>query len=258
MIDRANLLIFDSLWKDNQFYKEPHGNSFEEKALDLFKEIYSYNDLKDIFYRGITSEHNVHILVIGPPATAKSLFLQCIKEKVKDCVYYEAANSTGPGIIHDLVNHRKTRYILIDEIDKINRKDQTVFYNLMETGEVHIIKKENKIKFKMNNPKIFATSNSKERLTKPLKSRFSLYTLPEYSDEDFIKISVTLLTSKFHFTSSLASLIAQLLLDEGEKDVRTVLNIAKLIRHKDDEIKIMKVVQTHLKYQNNDETEFNY
>ena len=253
-----NLLIFDSLWKDNQFYKQLHGNSFEEKALDLFKEIYSYDDLKDIFYRGILSEHNVHILVIGPPATAKSLFLQCIKEKVKDCIYYDAANSSGPGIIHDLANHRKVRIILIDELDKINRKDQTVFYNLMETGEVHITKKESRMKFKMNNPKIFATSNSKERLTKPLQSRFSPYTLPEYSDEDFIKISVTLLTLKFHFTSSLASLIAQLLLDEDERDIRTVLHIAKLIRPKDDKIKIKKVVETYLKYQKADDTEFNY
>lgn len=251
-------MIFDSLRKDSQFYHQLHGDTLEEKALDLFHEIYSYDDLKNLFYRGILSEYNANILLVGPPATAKSLFLHCINENVKDSLYYDAANSSGVGIIQDLANHRKTKIILIDEIDKINRKEQAVFYNLMENGEVNVTKKDNRIKFKMDNPKIFATSNSIERLTKPLRSRFSIYYLPEYSDEDFIKISITLLTFKFHFTAFVAELIAQFLLEEGEKDVRKVLNIAKLVIPKDDEGKIKKIVDTYLKYQNDDKIEFNY
>ena len=77
-------MIFDSLRRDHPFYNQPHGDTLEEKALEVFQEIYSYDDLKNQFYRGILSEHNVHILLVGPPATAKSLFLQCIKDKVKD------------------------------------------------------------------------------------------------------------------------------------------------------------------------------
>lgn len=251
-------MIFDSFRKDPLFHNHIQGDTFEEKSLNMFKEIYSYNDLKDIFYRGILSEYNLHILLVGPPATAKSLFLQCIDDKVKDCLYYDAANSSGVGIIHDLLNHRKIRIILIDEIDKLNRKDQAIFYNLMERGEILITKKDSKIRYKMNNPKIFATSNSIERLTKPIKSRFSIYHLSEYSDEDFIQIAVTLLTRKFHFSSNLSKLIAELLLEKNEKDIRKILNIAKLIRPKDDNIKIQKVIDTYLKYQNNDQTEFNY
>ena len=251
-------MIFDSLRKDPQFYHQLHGDTLEKKALDLFKEIYSYDNLKNLFYRGILSEYNVNILLVGPPATAKSLFLQGINENVKDSLYFDAANSSGVGIIQDLANHRKIKIILIDEIDKINRKDQAVFYNLMETGEVHIAKKDSRIKFKMDNPKIFATSNSIERLTKPLRSRFSIYHLHEYSDEDFIKISITLLSMKFHFTSFIGELIAQLFLEEGEKDIRKVLHIAKLVRPKDDEEKIKKIIDTYVQYQKDDETEFNY
>jgi len=254
------ILIFHPFRKDNSRHEQkqqPHIYTLEEKALDFFHEIYSYNDLKEILYRAIVSEHNVNILLIGPPATAKSLLLQCIHEKVKDCIYYDAANSSGPGIIHDLTNHRNARIILIDEIDKLNRKDQAVFYNLMETGEVNITKKDTRVKFKMDNPKIFATSNSIERLTKPLRSRFSIYTLQEYSDRDFIKICVSLLTSKFYLPSILSALIAQLLLEKGEKDIRKVLNIAKLVRSMDDEKKIKKVIDTYLKYQVDLKTDFN-
>jgi Holliday junction DNA helicase RuvB len=247
-------LIFHSFRKNKSSLHErqqSHIYTLEENALDFFDEIYSYNDLKEILYRGILSEHNVNILLVGPPATAKSLLLQCINEKVKDCIYYDAANSSGPGIIYDLTNHRNAKIILIDEIDKINKKDQAVFYNLMESGEVNITKKDNKIKFKMDNPKIFATSNGIERLTKPLQSRFSIYKLQEYSDKDFIKISVTLITSRFQFPPILSALIAQLLLEKDEKDIRKVLNIVKLVRPEDDEIKIKKVINTYLKYQDN-------
>ena len=168
-------MIFHSFRKDNSRHEQkqrPHIYTLEEKALDFLDEIYSYNDLKEILYRGILSEHNVNILLVGPPATAKSLLLQCIHEKVKDCIYYDAANCSGPEIIHDLGNHRNARIILIDEIDKINRKDQAVFYNLMETGEVNITKRETRVKFKMDNPKIFATSDGLERLTKRKKNGF--------------------------------------------------------------------------------------
>ena len=124
----------------------------------------------------------------------------------------------------------------------------------METGEVNITKKETRVKFKMDNPKIFATSNSIERLTKPFRSRFSIYTLPEYSDSDFIKICVSLLTSKFYLPSILSALIAQLLLEKDEKDIRKILNIAKLVRPMDDENKIKKLIDTYLKYQDNYKT----
>ena len=58
----------------------------------------------------------------------------------------------------------------------------------------------------MDNPKVFATSNSADKLIKPLKSRFNTYNLQEYTDEEFILISVRLLTVKYHFNSELASI----------------------------------------------------
>ena len=55
----------------------------------------------------------------------------------------------------------------------------------------------------MDNPKVFAISNSVDKLIKPLKSRFKTYNLQEYTDEEFILISVRLLTVKNHFNSDL-------------------------------------------------------
>ena len=50
------------------------------KSGELFSTIVGYNDVKKIFALSITSQKPVHILLVGPPASAKTLFmLECMK-----------------------------------------------------------------------------------------------------------------------------------------------------------------------------------
>jgi replication-associated recombination protein RarA len=147
---------------------------------------------------------------------------------------------------------------LLDEVDKLKKNEQSVLFNLLETGEINVNLKSEKIKFKMNNPIVFGTSNSKERLTKPLFSRFQSYFLPEYTDEEFILVSENLLLSKFHFSSFVSDMIAQRLLSYGSRDIRKVLQIAKLIKPTDGQKEVVSIIDTFLKYQSENETEFNY
>lgn len=65
------------------------------------------------------------------------------------------------------------------------------------------------------------------------------------------------MTVKYHFNAELARIIAEVLLHSDERDVRKVLHLAKLIRPKDDERKIKKIIDTYLKYQDNDMNEYN-
>src|SRR5688572_28351810 len=175
-------MIFDNIipFTKNIFKIDVKGETLEDKAYDLFKEIYSYDDLKEIVYRGIISDYNVNILLIGAPATAKTLFIRSIYENLKNTVYFDAANSTGVGIIEQLEKYKNAKFILIDEIDKLKKEYQGYLLGVLETGEVNIAKKNVRIKFKMDNPKVFATSNSVDKLIKPLKSRFNTYNLKEY------------------------------------------------------------------------------
>jgi len=251
-------MVFGIFNSANIFKNHISGSTLEEKALNLFKEVYSYDDLKINLYRAIESEHNVNVLLIGPPATSKTLFIRCLYENLKNCVYIDVANASGRGIIDNLSSNRNTKYILLDEIDKLKKNEQSVLFNLLETGEVNVNLKSEKIKFKMNNPIVFGTSNSKERLTKPLISRFQSYFLPEYTDEEFILVSENLLLSKFHFSSFVSDMIAQRLLSYGSKDIRKVLQIAKLIKPTDGQKEVISIIDTFLKYQSEGETEFNY
>jgi hypothetical protein len=53
-------------------------------------------------------------------------------------------------------------------------------------------------------------------------------------------------------------MIAQRLLSYGSKDIRKVLQIAKLIKPTDGQKEVVSIIDTFLKYQSEKETEFNY
>jgi hypothetical protein len=52
-----------------------------------FKNIFGYDDLKEIVKRALDSEENYNLLFVGAPASAKTLFLQGILEIREDGVY---------------------------------------------------------------------------------------------------------------------------------------------------------------------------
>jgi MoxR-like ATPase len=63
-------------------------------------------------------------------------------------------------------------------------KDQEGLLTMMERGEFTSTKVRNTRTVKAN-VVIFATSNSTERLSKPLLSRFTVFDISEYSYEEF-------------------------------------------------------------------------
>jgi hypothetical protein len=68
--------------------------------LDLFRKeigfenIQGYDDIKDIIKRGLDGEDNYNLLFIGPPTSAKTLFLLRIIEYKKGA-YFDGSNTTN-------------------------------------------------------------------------------------------------------------------------------------------------------------------
>ena len=98
----------------------------------LFDEIIGYDHIKRLFKMALDSESAVHILLEGPPASAKTVFMKCLM-KLQDSYFVDGSNATKSGMV-DYVFNNKPRYLLIDEIDKMPTKDQAFLLNLMETG----------------------------------------------------------------------------------------------------------------------------
>src|ERR687897_2820509 len=161
----------------------------------LFGNIYGYDDVKRLFRMALESNHSCPVLLTGPPASAKTLFLQSLM-KLKDSHFIDCSNATKSGVV-DYVFDKKPKYLLLDELDKLSRKDQTFLLNLMETGIVTETKYNRTRKMKIETS-VFATSNNVEKIIEPLQSRFFIVKLQAYTYEQFYEITVRLLTSEHY------------------------------------------------------------
>ena len=93
---------------------------------------------------------------------------------------------------------------------------------------------------------IFATSNSTERLSKPLISRFIILEIPEYTYEEFEGIPLRLIKK---LQQSTVIQIASSVWKSGSKDIRDVLKIAKLSNPSDGEDDdINRLISMHQKW----------
>ena len=100
----------------------------------FFSSIYGYEDIKKLLMRCIFAKEPTHVLLIGPPGCCKTVFLLGMARGLDNKTYFmDATSASGPGII-DYLFENDTKYLLVDEIDKLQRKDQSVLLNLMENN----------------------------------------------------------------------------------------------------------------------------
>ena len=115
---------------------------------------------------------------------------------------------------------------------------------MMERGEFTTTKVRNTQTVK-DNMVIFATSNSTERLSKPLLSRFTIFEIPEYTYEEFEEISTRIIKK---LPQNEIVQIASSVWNAGSKDIRDVWKIAKLCNPTDTEEDINRLISIHQKY----------
>ena len=184
-------------------------------------------------------------VLIGPPACAKSLFMLEIERYMRFKVYFaEGAATTKAGIQRFIAENPHKEIIIIDEIDKMSMKDQEGLLTMMERGEFTSTKVRNTKTVKANIV-IFASSNSTERLSKPLLSRFTVFEIPECSYEEFEAIAVRI--SK-KLPQNAVIQIAPSVWKSGSRDIRDVSKIAKLCNPSDGEEDISRLILIHQKY----------
>ena len=100
----------------------------------FFSSVYGYEDIKKLLIRCIFTKAPTHVLLIGPPGCCKTVFLLEMARGLDNKTYFmDATSASGPGIIEYLFEN-SIKYLLVDEIDKLQRKDQSVLLNLMENN----------------------------------------------------------------------------------------------------------------------------
>lgn len=211
---------------------------------DLFDSIVGYDDIKKLFQLSFGSQRPIHILLVGPPASAKTLFmLGCMK---LDRSYFTlGTHSTKSGMV-DYLFEKRPRYLIIDEIEHMSIRDQTALLSLMETG---IIAETKHMKTRNTQLKtwVFATSNQTNHMLTPLLSRFMVLHFKQYKYENFLDISIHMLAQEGIAKDVANEVAAQVWHKMKSKDIRDCIKIAHLAKTKYD---VNWIVETLLKYNN--------
>jgi replication-associated recombination protein RarA len=199
--------------------------------------------------RCIISHEPTHVILDGPPASGKTIFLLSMQKGLDNAYFVDCTNATGPGMVDYLFSH-DVKYLLLDEVEKTSKRDQNVLLNLMETGVLSSTKVKKTYQKKMN-VSVFATTNDISSLNKPFRSRFLEFSLPEYTFEEFERLSIRLLDQRYGHSPELSRKVASTVWNiMKSKDCRNILQVSKLSRNISD---VDFVVTTLKKYNRKEE-----
>jgi len=199
----------------------------EIKIPDDFLDIVELRaDEKDLIITSLMSPQPVHVLMVGPPASAKSLILREIKRVFPAKSRYTTGGAVSKaGLVDYLIVH-KPRILLLDEVDYLRGDDQPALLSLMEDGIVTRLKygKRDTVYLKTW---VYGGCNRAQGLIEALMSRFFTIRLEPYTREEFRRVAEAVLCRREGLPDDLARYIAHEL-SEFTCDIRDAVKIARL------------------------------
>ncbi len=208
---------------------------------DLFECIVGYDDIKKVILKSLKSDKPVHILFVGPPGSAKSLFL--LELERLGAIFLTAGTSTRVGI-RDTIFERLPRFLIIDELDKArDPKDLTALLTWMESGRI-IIAKHGLRAERRGKGWVFAACNTDKKIPPELKSRFLVFKLKPYSQEEFVEVVRRVLPKYEGISEELAEYIAKKV-SEFSKDVRDAVKVARLAKTREEVDEVVEILKRY-------------
>jgi Holliday junction DNA helicase RuvB len=193
---------------------------------ELFQDIIGHDNVKELLKACLLAEKPVHLLLAGPPALAKSLFLWDIEQASGERAIWLVGSATSKAGLWDIVAERQPQIILIDELDKMNAADTAALLSLMEGGRLVRAKRGRELSLS-NQLRVVAASNRLNNLSPELRSRFAVCKLVAYSRSDYLTVVKGVLSRREGLDSGIAEEVA-CRLDGLSQDVRDAIRVARL------------------------------
>jgi Holliday junction DNA helicase RuvB len=168
----------------------------------------------------------VHVLLAGPPALAKTLFLWDIERACGERAIWLVGSATSKAGLWDLVAERQPRVLLIDELDKMNAADTAALLSMMEGGRLVRAKVGRELDLQ-NTLWVVAATNRLETLSPELRSRFAIRRLNPYARDEYLTVVKGVLMRREGVADTTAEEIARRL-DGRTQDVRDAIRVARL------------------------------
>lgn len=226
---------------EGSFVQEP---TTETLPMDLFKIIIGHEDKKEILMRSLNSKRPVHILLWGTVASAKTLFLEELARLPRKR-FILGSSLTKAGIFDVLFNERP-RYLIIDELDKIDDMENlSALLSLMHKGYVTETKYRRHRTVRLKTW-VYGSANDIRRLPPELLSRFTLLKFKDYTDDEFREVVVSVLLQQEGIHENLGIYIADKVLNSlNSHDVRDAVKVSRLLKtqSKEDVDKIITILK---------------
>jgi len=210
---------------------------------NLFDVIVGHDNIKTIVRYAIDATKPVHLLLSGPPASAKTLFLMELS-RLPDAYYCLAQTTTQAGLANLLFVYQPA-FLLIDEVERLSGEHVGVLNSLMATGIISE-SKYGKTRMMELTTKVFAAGIKVNLLPKDLMSRFTRLKFDPYIEVEFIKVATKVLTSLENSSEELAAEIAKSVWAKNQEgsDIRQCVQVARLCSGDPDRAKeILKILR---------------
>lgn len=189
---------------------------------DLFAEIIGFSDVKRQLLLALNAKIPVSVLLVGPPASAKTLFLNAIAN-LPGAVYRYGEGITKAGL-REMVLHDKVPYLIIDEIEKMDPEEDPILLAVLEQKVSVLHYGESALE--TIDTRVFGAANSTAKMRRELVSRFHVVRFPEYAPAEFRQIAYLYLTRR-DFDPEISRVIADGL-STKTKDIRDALRLAAM------------------------------
>ena len=234
------------------------GSAIDENTITTIrnnfdKNIIGYDDIKEFIILAIMAKmkdekKRTHILLSGVPSTSKTVFLDNLYEALgQDLVFFtDGSACSKSGLIDALIDKAsRIKFVFIDELDKMEKDDQSILLRALESGKMQETKYKKDRAVDVKHIFFMATSNDIDKILIPLQTRFRCINMPPYTYEEFSDISIKLLTKKYNFTRDVAERILGESVNGIGKDritVRDVVGIADMLGDAETVDQSLKVV----------------
>lgn len=198
----------------------------------LFSAIRGYDDIKQMFYWQIEAEDPVHIALKGPPASAKSVFLEDIHHYMPRTCWAEGYDASKSGIREQLLEERPF-WLLIDEFGEMNSKNLAILRGLCSHGKVtetlHGRHREVYLPTRVD----VGCNRWPPDPDGAFRSRFEILEVDRYRPGEFEDIALTTLTLREEVAEDISQYVVEKMAGLT-LDVRSVVRVARLVRNAED------------------------
>jgi MoxR-like ATPase len=218
--------------------------------------VVGHQTVQDFLANLFESNKDMNVLFVGSPATGKTLILKNIERMFKKvAIRFDFSTTTGRGFINYLIDKKlereggqskikkilvgdeilKDNILLLDEIDKIKPlSDLNMILQLLEGKEINYIKYRTYFRIKFTGRmRVFGTCNKVGKLSAALQSRFLIWPLKDYTEDEYIEIGRKL--AELHLDEpdpeariGIATAFAKAVYKSKKKDMRQLVHYMKL------------------------------